>query len=532
MRIACVEGKDKDCVWELKFRRSVIGRNTHCDIVLTDSKVSRVHAEVVHEGEAFILYDRDSRNGSYINNNRITSQRLTPGDIIRLGNTTFKVIGQHLTTDVSWYESDPFVTNEISLQQLSSQIEETISASRTPRVKKRDPVRRKHRETLKLIKNLETIYQVGNMINSIQNVDEMLEQIADTMLAVFLGAQRVCILLDGKRKGADFEPKIIKTRPGLPSGPFLMSRSIVNQSVKEQLCILADDAMRDERFSASDSVPSIHIRSVMCAPLVSKGAVLGLIYLDNREKPKCFDDNDMALLSALANQSAVAIENSRLYEDVQKSYHEAILALMNMMNAKDPYTRGHSKRTAHCAFGIAREMGLSEEQCIKIQTAAELHDIGKIGVRDFIISKDSPLSTGEFDSIQTHVLSGENIIRPIEYLRFSLPMIRHHHENFDGTGYPDGLKGDKIPLGARIIAAADAFDAMTSQRPYNKPVRINKALKKCVSLKARQFDPDVIDALVRFAEKNYTALVDTRKLSDLKTEEDFFKRKKPKPKKE
>jgi len=242
----------------------------------------------------------------------------------------------------------------------------------------------------------------------------------------------------------------------------------------------------------------------MCAPLVHQGEVLGVIYLDNREKPSCFDENDVALLSAMANQSAVAIDNSRLYEDLQKAYHEAILALLNTVEAKDPYTRGHSQRTSRYALGIAQEMGLDEEECKRIKTAAELHDIGKIGVRERIIDKESALSTMEFHSIQAHVITGENILRPIEYLSFVLPMVRGHHEHYCGTGYPDGLKGEKIPLGARILCAADAFDAMTTQRPYNKPLPFKDAMKKLKAQKGKQFDADVVDALDNFLKQSYS----------------------------
>ncbi|MDH4257731.1 MAG: HD domain-containing protein, partial [Candidatus Aminicenantes bacterium] len=350
----------------------------------------------------------------------------------------------------------------------------------------------------------------------IQTVDEILDQIAGMLLNVFCDVQRVCILLKDSKKA--FEPKYIKTRAGIPSQPFQMSRSVVNKSVQEEVCILANDAAKDDRFAASESVLTMNLRSVMCAPLVSKGKVLGLIYVDNREKPNCFDDNDVALLSALANQSAVAIENSKLYEDLQKSYHEAILALLNTVEAKDPYTRGHSQRTARYALGIAQEMGLSEAECKEVKTSAELHDIGKIGVKDLIIGKDSPLSTMEFHSIQAHVLTGEKILGPIEYLNFALPMVRHHHEHFDGTGYPDKIKGDKIPLAARIIGAADAFDAMTTQRSYNKPLPFKKALEKCKELKGKQFDPKVVEALERFVLANIKNLTKTDEIAETETE--------------
>jgi HD-GYP domain-containing protein (c-di-GMP phosphodiesterase class II) len=153
---------------------------------------------------------------------------------------------------------------------------------------------------------------------------------------------------------------------------------------------------------------------------------------------------------------------------------------MNTVEAKDSYTRGHSQRTSQYAYGIAHEMGLSEGDCTRIKIGAELHDIGKIGVGDSILGKKSLLSTLEFNTIQAHALAGENIVKPISYLGFTLPMIRHHHEHYDGTGYPDRLKGGQIPLGARIIGAADAFDAMTSQRSYNKPLAFKEALQKCI----------------------------------------------------
>ncbi|GAH42452.1 unnamed protein product, partial [marine sediment metagenome] len=305
-------------------------------------------------------------------------------------------------------------------------------------------------------------------------------------------------------KGKEFEPKYIKSRPDIPAGSFQISKSILDKSIKEEVCILANDAAQDDRFSGAESIMTMNLRSVMCAPLVYQGEVLGVIYLDNREKPNCFDENDVALLSAMANQSAVAIDNSHLYDDLQKAYHEAILALLNTVEAKDPYTRGHSQRTSRYALGIAQEMGLDEEECKRIKTAAELHDIGKIGVRERIIDKASALSTMEFHSIQAHVLTGENILKPIEYLSFVLPMVRGHHEHYGDTGYPDGLKGEKIPLGARILGVADAFDAMTTQRPYNKPVSFKDAMKKLKAQKGKQFDSDVVEALDHFLKQSYS----------------------------
>jgi HD-GYP domain-containing protein (c-di-GMP phosphodiesterase class II) len=503
MKLVCIEGAEKGTVWELSGFRTIIGRDSTCDIAISDPKSSRTQAEIMHEGNTFIFSDMESRNGSFINSEQVTRQVLVPGDQIKIGDTTIKVIEEDLSSTIEWQQQDPLATTRIPLNSLESQIREIVTIPET--ISKKHPAisPERQKQTEKLINNLETLYKVGRTINTIQTVEELLDQIAEMVLGVFSDVQRVCILLD--ENGKDLEPKTIKTRADIPSQPWQISWSVVNEAVKEEVCILANDAFHDERFEASKSILAMNLRSVMCAPLVNKGTVLGVIYVDNREKPDCFDEDDIALLAALGSQSAVALDNSRLYQDIQQAYHETILALLNTVEAKDPYTRGHSQRVSRCALGVAREMELGEEESKKIKMAAELHDIGKIGVRDLIIGKDSSLSTTEFDSMKDHVLIGEKIIKPIEYLRFAGPMIRHHHERYDGGGYPDGLMKDRIPLGARIIGVADAFDAMTTKRPYNEPLSFEKALEEFEALKGKQFDPDVVDALVRFINRNYIA---------------------------
>jgi HD-GYP domain-containing protein (c-di-GMP phosphodiesterase class II) len=498
MKLVCIEGQEQDRVWELAESIITIGRDASCDIAIDDSELSRVHAEIVREGDTRTFFDKESMNGSFVNNRRVKQKKLKSGDLIRIGSTKIRVLEEGITANINWQEGESLITSKVPLNLLTNQVKETVTSPEITKaypkfkIKKQPPLE-------KLLRNLKIIYEAGKVINSIQTLDELFHQIGETLLDVFVDVQRVCILL--KEEGKDLEPKFILNRPNVLPHLFQISRSIVEKSVKEEVCILANDAFRDGRFLKSESIARMNLRSFMCAPLISKGNVLGLIYLDNREKPDCFDENDVTLLSALANQSAIAIENSRLYGSIQKAYHEAILALLNTVEAKDPYTRGHSQRTSHYALGIAQEMGLSEEECERIKTAAEVHDIGKIGVRDYIIDKNSTLSTTEFHSIQAHAVTGENILKPIEYLSYIFPMVRSHHEKYDGSGYPDGLKGDKIPLGARIIGAADAFDAMTTQRPYNEPLSFEKALKKCQSLKGKQFDPDAVDALVRFITK-------------------------------
>ena len=501
MRLLCVEGNRKDSVWELRDDRTQIGRDPKCNIAINDPNLSRIHAEIFREENGFVLYDKNSSNGSHINGDRVTRQVLLPGDQIEIGKTKIEVLEDDLIPGVEWQEEDThLVTSVIPLDTLSQQLEGEGLRPKFLQPPSKKGAGKTTGLAERLLKNLETVYEVGNAINSIQAIDQLLDKIAEKLLDAFGHAERVCILLQGEK--GSFEPRFAKNRAADPRQPLHISRSIVKKAAKEQVCIAANDAAHDARFLAVESIIAMKLRSFMCAPLATKGMVLGLIYLDSQEKSNCFDENDVTLLSALANQSAIAIENSRLYEDLQKAYHESIVALMNTVEAKDAYTRGHSRRTSRYSVGIAQEMKLHSKACKEIRTAAELHDIGKIGVRDLIIGKDSALSTEEFQNVQSHVLTGESILKPIEYLRFALPVIRHHHEYYDGSGYPDGLKGDEIPLEARIVGVADAFDAMITQRPYNEPLSTKKALKELEAQKGKQFDPDVVDTLSRFAAQN------------------------------
>ncbi len=182
---------------------------------------------------------------------------------------------------------------------------------------------------------------------------------------------------------------------------------------------------------------------------------------------------------------------------IRGSFLSAITALVNALEAKDKYTSGHSQRVADIAAAIAKEMGLPTEIIDKVQLAGLVHDIGKIGVRALVLNKPSFLSEEELQNVQTHPGIGEHILIPIAGDEEFLRLVRSHHEHYDGTGYPDGLKGSQIPLGARIIAIADAYEAMTSERPYRKTLSDEKARAELERCKGTQFDPEVVDTFFR-----------------------------------
>jgi putative nucleotidyltransferase with HDIG domain len=191
----------------------------------------------------------------------------------------------------------------------------------------------------------------------------------------------------------------------------------------------------------------------------------------------------------------------KLYMEMRKVYLETIQALASAIEAKDPYTKGHSERVAQYAVKISREMGLPEDRVEIIQYAALLHDIGKIGISDRILNKPGSLSDIEFETIKSHPAIGSQIIRGVRFLEKASELVKHHHEKRNGTGYPDGLKQDQIPLGAEILSVADIFDALTSDRPYRKAWSIKEAVNQLKKEAKAQLNPNVVNALIRVLEK-------------------------------
>jgi len=197
----------------------------------------------------------------------------------------------------------------------------------------------------------------------------------------------------------------------------------------------------------------------------------------------------------------LARRSFELYTKMRKVYLETIRALAAAIDAKDPYTKGHSERVSETSVALAQELNLTDKDIENIEYTALLHDIGKIGIADNILGKNSSLTDKEFDKIKEHPVMGAKIIEPVDFLKNSYEAIYHHHEKYDGKGYPDGLKEKDIPLLSRIIAVADAYDAMGSDRPYRKKLNKVKILKELKDQSGKQFDPEVVKALISVLDR-------------------------------
>jgi putative two-component system response regulator len=204
-------------------------------------------------------------------------------------------------------------------------------------------------------------------------------------------------------------------------------------------------------------------------------------------------------LERLVEERTAGLQHA--YRVLKKAHFDSVKVLAEAIDAKDPYTRGHSDRVRRMSLRIAGHLGFSEERLENLEYGALLHDIGKIGIKDEVLQKPGALNPGEYQYIQEHTLIGVKIVEGIDFFKDKIPMIRCHHEYFDGSGYPDGLAGEAIPLEARIITVPDAFDAMASLRPHRRAMPLEEVLMELDKGRAKQFDPKVLEIFLR--EKIY-----------------------------
>lgn len=249
-------------------------------------------------------------------------------------------------------------------------------------------------------------------------------------------------------------------------------------------------------FIPAERLEDTGVKSVLLVPISSRDHLLGIMALfDGRERDE-LDGEDLNLVNAIAGQAAVAMDNASLYEDLEMSYFSTVKALARAIEVKDPYTYGHSERVTEYAMVIAAKLDLSEWDLRNLKYAAALHDIGKLGIAGHILNKAGALSEDEFIHVKTHPQMGDSIMEPVSFLKEPREIILHHHERYDGNGYPDGLEGEDIPLGARILAVADSFEAMMSDRPYRKALALDEAVKEIEDNAGTQFDPVVAKAFI------------------------------------
>lgn len=285
------------------------------------------------------------------------------------------------------------------------------------------------------------------------------------------------------------------------------SQGIIGHVIDTGEAVIVNDTKRDLRhYRDVDIATGFNTHSLVAVPLLSRPIhlanghrvaserIIGGLEAVNKLNGE-FDAVDLSLLESLANQAATVLQISNLYKEADELFVDAVQALTAAIDAKDPYTRGHSQRVSDISVAIANEMGMDRDSIHHIRIGSMLHDVGKIGVSDAILLKPGSLTQEEYTEVKQHPLVGERMLRRVRTLRSELAAITEHHERLDGSGYPRGLKGDEISIIGRIVAVADAFDAMTSNRPYRAALSFEEAVLRLLGARD-QYDQRCVNALI------------------------------------
>lgn len=273
--------------------------------------------------------------------------------------------------------------------------------------------------------------------------------------------------------------------------------SIVGDCILRREPILVADAQNDPRFNRdADSKTGLTTRSLMSVPMVRQGKAIGALQAINKQTGGLFGPDDLYLFNSIAGSAALAIENARLFQELQASYDLTLYALTAALDLRDRETEGHSQRVVAYTLRLAKELKLEAEFMEHLRRGALLHDVGKIGVPDRILLKPAALDPDERKEIEKHPQKGYEMLLGISPLAEAIKVVLAHHERWDGLGYPLGLKAEGAPLGARLFSVADTFDALTSDRPYRARRPYEVARKVIEEEAGKQFDPQVVTAFL------------------------------------
>ncbi len=344
-----------------------------------------------------------------------------------------------------------------------------------------------------------SIYTMSEALTRTLSLDRVLEIIVETSIKETQADVASLLLLDEDTK--QFETKL--RRSNLPqNGPQELEQYDlieILEHYREDRPVLYHGSRARRFFS---SIPEGgHISSFISVPLKVRLKIIGMLNVCSFTTGRKFSEGQRKMLSILADRASSAIDNARLFENLQNTFRQTIQSFARAMEANDKYTHGHSDRVAQYAKMIAEGMGLPPDHVERVYTAALMHDIGKIGIPLDSLKKPQKLTLEEYEIFKEHPDKGRRILEPIEFLKDIVPAIYHHHEQYDGSGYPLGLKGEEIPLEARILAVADTYDAMTSDRPYRAALSHEIAIAELRRCAGTQFDPRIVGVFIMEMEK-------------------------------
>lgn len=415
--------------------------------------------------------------------------------------------------------AEDYLVKPVSLRELDMKIRHVLKrdfkarASERHRETLRSELEQEHehfsnvtREFKRQLLSMRTLFGVSQDLNRVVDTDELSNVVSLTLLGELQIASMAMFSLDRENAGEfslvgikgfareKFERLLIKRRSQfvrmleIDGKPRKIARTVDRRWTR---------LLPDLRLAAFEYV----------TPIIIKGEAKGLIFTGPKIRGGEYTEYDIDMMTFISNSAGIGMENKRLLKQLQVTYVNTLKTLVSVLEAKDAYTRGHTERVASYAVAIATRLGLDEEHSRRVMFGALLHDIGKLGVMDSVVHKKGALDAEEWELLKAHPAIGAEIVEKMEFLDGVADTVRYHHESWDGRGYPEGLSGTDIPLGARIVAVADSFDAMTTDRSYRRALSVEQALGRLEAAAGTQFDADVVRVFNRYIRGKGSELV-------------------------
>jgi putative nucleotidyltransferase with HDIG domain len=476
-----ISGVAEGLTWE---GQSILraGRLATVEIALDDSSVSRRHAEIKYTPHGWRVRDMGSTNGTFVNGEKIGpgERALKAHDIIRFGNVTLVV---EVLREGNVEEAPAAPDNMQVEAYTSSTFEEAIKSlvfdgNTSPRPGQQ----------------LEALFRAGHYLGHIESEDELLHTILNDAVST-LDAQRGAIVLADNPNNT-LRLRALATGQGQMGSRHGFSQNLAQRSFQRGESILCN-VEEDPELACARSIAEGTMASVLCVLLRTPRKRLGVLHLDRGPMQRPFTTDDLRLADALAASVSAGIESAQLLRKQRELFLSTISIMANAVELRDPYTGGHTIRVTQYSQLLAEQLDLSPAKKDLIRIGGPLHDIGKIGIPDNILSAPRKLTANEFEIMKSHTTKGAKILEQVPDLPPEvIEIVRSHHERWDGNGYPDQLKGTAIPELARIVAVADAFDAMTSDRPYRAGMAADTAFAEVEKQRGKQFDPEIANAFL------------------------------------
>ncbi len=471
----------------------IVGRDKTNSLSVSDHEVSRQHFRIKKRGRLFILEDLDSRNGTYLNGDKIINSVIQNGDKILIGHTEFTFI-----------TSETNLSIQAEIDQLDMIISDDLGLT-SPLTLKPDEVKDRH---VKLrinpllavdlnahdLKAVREVFDYHSNIMTAHDMDEAASVLLKSLGKIAPDTARAAFFIWHKQS-RKLVPKATRHFSKKKSSFHISRRTFEDVITRKQGVIL--------QSNADTTIESGKVRLIL--PILQASEVIAIVHLETDHPLAKFKQPEIEKIQALLLRSADHFENLLLKSELDSWVGGMVETLIATLEAKDTYTFGHSERVSHYCIAVADELKLSRDVKRVLLMSSICHDIGKVGIPDAILKKASSLSSEEYEEMKLHPTIGAEIIKNIPNVERFISGVKYHHERWDGSGYPEGLDGENIPFFGRIVGLADAFDAMVSGRSYSGFMEQGDAIET-LAKESDLFDPYIVKAFTRAYEKGNISL--------------------------